>query len=168
MSYLDIILGGLILFGVIKGLIKGLIIEVASLLALVLGAYGAIFFSHFIGDILSEYVDWEGKYLNLVAFALTFACIIFAVSLLGKFLTKVAKIVALGMLNNLAGAVFGGLKIALVCGVLLIFFHKANSNFNLVAKEEIENSMLYKPTHQLGQWIFGALMERQDKIDSLF
>ena len=128
MSYIDIVLGGLILFGVVKGFIKGLIVEVASLLALILGVYGAIHFSYFAGNLLSVYVNWSENYLNFAAFAITFVCIIVAISLLGRFLTKIAKLVALGMLNNLMGAVFGGLKIVLIFGILLVFFDKANSS----------------------------------------
>ena len=168
MSYLDVILGGLILFGAVKGLIKGLIVEIASLLALILGTYGAIHFSHFVSNVLSDYVEWEEKYLNLLAFALTFACIIFVVSLLGKFLTKIAKVVALGMLNNLMGAVFGGLKIALIIGVLLLFFDKANNNFNLIGEDVMNESILYQPIQELGEWVFGKVVEEQEKLNTLF
>ena len=168
MSYLDIILGGLILFGAVKGLIKGLIVEIASLLALILGTYGAIHFSHFVSSTLSNYVEWEENYLNLVAFALTFACIIFVVSLLGKFLTKIAKVVALGTLNNLMGAVFGGLKIALIIGVLLLFFDKANNNFHLVGEDVINESILYQPVQELGEWVFGKVLEEQEELNTLF
>ena len=42
MNILDIILGALILFGLIRGLSKGLFVEVASLVALIAGVFGAI------------------------------------------------------------------------------------------------------------------------------
>lgn len=168
MSYLDIILGGLILFGAVKGLVKGLIVEVTSLLALILGTYGAIHFSYFLSNLLKDFVDWEENYLNLVAFGLTFACIIFILSLLGRLLTKIAKIVALGTLNNLMGAVFGGLKIALILGVLLMFFNKANTNFNLIDKNVIDTSILYQPVQELGEWVFGKVMEEQEEFEVLF
>ena len=45
MSIIDIVLGALLLFGLIRGAMKGLFVEIASLFALVLGVFGAIHFS---------------------------------------------------------------------------------------------------------------------------
>ena len=47
MTILDIVLASLLLFGLIRGLMKGLFVEVASLIALIAGIYGAIHFSVF-------------------------------------------------------------------------------------------------------------------------
>ncbi|MCB0383139.1 MAG: CvpA family protein, partial [Psychroserpens sp.] len=47
MAIIDIILGALLLFGLIRGFLKGLFVEVASLVALIAGVYGAIHFSNF-------------------------------------------------------------------------------------------------------------------------
>ena len=44
MAIIDIILGALILYGLIKGLSKGFFVEVTSLLALLVGVYGAVHF----------------------------------------------------------------------------------------------------------------------------
>ena len=85
-NYLDLIFGGLILFGAFKGFRKGVIVELASLLALVLGIYGAIQFSGFVADQLVVYIDWDKRYVDLAAFGLTSIAIILGVSLLGKIL----------------------------------------------------------------------------------
>ena len=52
MSIIDIVLAALLLFGFIRGLFKGLFVEIASLVALVLGIYGAIHFSYFAADLI--------------------------------------------------------------------------------------------------------------------
>ena len=54
MNYLDLILGGLIAYGAVKGFFKGLIIEAASLLALLLGVVCALLFSAALGESLSH------------------------------------------------------------------------------------------------------------------
>ena len=72
MSIIDIVLGALLLFGLIRGAMKGLFVEVASLVALVLGVYGAIHFSGFAAELLESKVDWSEKTINIVAFAITF------------------------------------------------------------------------------------------------
>jgi len=52
MNVLDIILGALLLFGLVRGFMKGLFVEVASLVALIAGVYGAIHFSSFTAILL--------------------------------------------------------------------------------------------------------------------
>ncbi|MEC8830685.1 MAG: hypothetical protein VXY88_06425 [Bacteroidota bacterium] len=46
MSVIDILLLTAIGFGVVRGLFKGLFVEITTILALVLGAYGAAYFSN--------------------------------------------------------------------------------------------------------------------------
>ncbi|MEJ4088507.1 CvpA family protein [Galbibacter orientalis] len=154
MNYIDIVLGGLIIFGIVRGFMKGLFIEVASLVALILGIYGAIHFSYFVGDFLQEKVDWEQKYVSLTAFAITFIIIILAVSLIGKLLTKIANLAALGLLNRFFGAAFGGLKIIVILGAILIFIDRTNQTIEFIKQETIDSSATYKPVKEIGGFVF--------------
>ena len=45
MNVFDIIIASLLLFGFVRGIMKGLFLEVASLVALIAGVYGSIHFS---------------------------------------------------------------------------------------------------------------------------
>ena len=77
MGFLDIIFGLLLLWGLYKGVKNGLFIELASIVALVAGIYGAIHFSYYAGDYLSENMKWEERYINITAFVITFLVIVF-------------------------------------------------------------------------------------------
>ncbi len=103
MSVLDIVLAALLIFGLIRGVMKGLFVEVASLIALIAGVYGAIHFSYYAANILVDKVSWDEKYINIVAFAITFVVIVLIISLAGKALTKLADFAALGIINKLLG-----------------------------------------------------------------
>ncbi len=149
MGIIDIVLGALILFGLIRGFMKGLFVEVASLVALVAGVYGAIHFSNFAGDFLESKVDWNENSINIVAFAVTFVIIVFTIALAGKALTKLANFAALGIINKLLGGLFGGLKIALILSVVLIIFDRMNSTIPFTDKETLDTSILYKPVKSL-------------------
>jgi membrane protein required for colicin V production len=161
MSIIDIVLGALLLFGLIRGAMKGLFVEIASLVALVLGVYGAIHFSGFAAEFLESKVDWNEKTINIVAFAITFVIIVLTISLAGKALTKLADFAALGILNKLAGGVFGGLKIGLILSVLLIVFNKLNNTLPFMEKEDLEESILYKPVKSLAPMIFPNLIKSE-------
>ena len=165
MAVIDIVLGALILFGLIRGLMKGLFVEVASLVALIAGIYGAIHFSNFAAEFLMEHVDWNEKTINITAFAITFVIIVLAISLAGKALTKLADFAALGFLNKLLGGVFGGLKIALILSIVLMIFTKLNKTIPFVSDEELESSVLYEPVKSLAPIILPCLLDSEDKVE---
>lgn len=163
MTVIDIVLGALLLFGLVRGLTKGLFVEVASLVALIAGVYGAIHFSQFAADLLESRVDWSEKYINIAAFAITFVIIVFAISLAGKALTKLADFAALGILNKLLGAIFGFLKIGLILSVILMVFSNLNKTIPFVDDEDIEESILYEHVRSLAPMIFPNIIQAKEK-----
>ncbi|MFD1616143.1 CvpA family protein [Gelatiniphilus marinus] len=158
MSTIDIVLGALILFGLVRGFIKGFFVEVASLVALIAGVYGAIHFSNFAADFLQTKVDWNEKTINITAFAITFVIIVLAIALAGKALTKLADFAALGIVNKFLGGVFGALKIALILSVALNIFNKLNSTITFVDEDKIDHTALYKPVKNLVPIIFPNIL----------
>ena len=66
MNYIDIVIGLLLLFAAIGGLRKGLISELASLAALILGIWGAIEFSYITSDFLTKNFNLETDNLNII------------------------------------------------------------------------------------------------------
>ena len=162
MEVIDIVIAVVLLFGFVKGLIKGLFVEIASLVALIAGIYGAIHFSFYAKDILIQHVDWKPKYISLTAFAITFVIIVVVISLAGKLLTKIASLAALGLINKILGGVFGCLKLALIMSVLLGWFEKINVMIPFMGEKEIKNSILYTPTKNLASVIFPILLDKLD------
>ena len=166
-NILDLVFGGLIVYGGFKGFRNGVIVELASLIALVLGIYGAIHFSGYVADQLVNYIDWDKQYVDLVAFGLTSIGIVFGVFLLGKMLTSLAKLVLLNGVNRILGLLFGGVKLAVFSGVILIFLMKANALFGFIPPQIIEQSLLCDSLFVLGEWIFDYVPEGKAQIDGL-
>lgn len=164
MSVIDIVLGALILFGLVHGLMKGLFVEISSLVALIAGVYGSIHFSNFAANFLQSKVDWNEKTINITAFAITFVIIVLAIALAGKALTKLADFAALGILNKFLGGVFGTLKIGLILSVVLIIFDKMNKTIPFADDDQLEASVLYKPVKTLVPMIFPSILEA--KVDN--
>jgi len=165
MAVIDIVLGALLLFGLVRGFMKGLFVEVASLVAMIAGVYGAIHFSYFVAEFLQSRTEWNEKTINITAFAITFVLIIIIIALAGKALTKLADFAALGMLNKLLGGVFGALKIGLILSVLLIVFNKLNNTLPFMEEEELEESILYKPVKSLAPMIFPTLIKSGEELE---
>jgi len=165
MVIIDIVLGALILYGLIKGLSKGFFVEVTSLLALLVGVYGAIHFSNYAAEFLSNRFEWGEKTINITAFAITFVGIVLVISLAGKALTKLADFAALGVLNKLLGGLFGGLKIALILSIILLIFNALNKTIPFVSDEEIDSSILYKPVKSLAPMIFPNFISEETPLE---
>ena len=162
MDFLDIVLGLLLIWGLYRGLINGLFVELASLIALIAGIYGAIHFSYMSGDYLSKNMDWDARYISLTSFLITFIIIVIVVHMAGKLLTKIANFAMLGFVNKLAGAVFGTLKIALILGALLIFFDRINNSTTIIDEATKKQSILYEPIKNLGEFAFSAVLRELD------
>lgn len=167
MNIIDIILTALLIFAFAKGFMKGFFVEVASLLALILGIYGAIHFSYLVADILNDYVSWQENYISLTSFAITFIIIVILITMSGKALTKIADFAALGLINKVLGGVFSLLKSLIILSVLLLFFHKINNTIALVDKEKLENSILYTPVKEIVPMIFPDLFEEYLSDDNI-
>ena len=100
MNKIDIILLIILGFGLVRGFMRGLIIEMASLLAIVVGIYGAIHFSFFTASLLDKILPAEKQTLEVVAFGITLIALVLGVMLLAKILTKMIKAAELGFLNR--------------------------------------------------------------------
>lgn len=162
MSFLDVIFGLLLAYGLYKGLKNGLFVEIASLIALIAGLFGAIHFSYIAGDYLSENMAWNERNIKIAAFIITFIAIVLIVNISGKFLTKIADFAMLGLLNKIAGGLFGALKVAIILGALLIFFERVNSSVRLVKNESTGSSILYQPIKEIGAFVFSAVLQGEE------
>lgn len=154
MSILDLILLVLIILGLLRGFVRGLFVELASVVALIAGIYGAFHFSNYTASFFKDRVDWEENTVNLVALVATFIIIVLIIGLAGKALTKIADFAMMGLFNKLLGAIFGGLKTALILSVFLIVLDKMNANILFLNEKDKEQSVLFKPVKSLVPAIF--------------
>lgn len=159
MHALDIIILIVLGFGLVKGFFKGLFVELASLIGLVAGVYGAYYFSGYCANFLREHFNWNEDYLQISAFALTFLLILLSIIVAGKALTKLADFAALGLLNKFLGGLFGLLKMTVIIGVLIMLFALINSNLVLVEEKTLQTSIFYEPIKAIASNIFPDILE---------
>jgi membrane protein required for colicin V production len=165
MNLIDFFIVAILVFALVRGFIKGLIIEVASVLALILGIWGAIRFSGFVGQRLTDYFDLTTQYLGVIAFAITFIIIVLLVHLLANILDKLLKAVALGIPIRILGAVFGVLKTTLILSIMFIILNTINDKREFIPRQQLENSMLYYPISDIAPALF-PLIEGGDLLKS--
>ena len=145
MHTLDLLLFIPIALGFVFGLFKGLVKELTSLAAIVLGIYGAKLFAPYVSDLLVHKFDFSTKTAHPLSYLLIFIIIAFCLLMLAKMLDKLFESMSLGGLNKFLGGLFGGLKYALIVSILLNVFDAMDGKITMIKEKTKEESIGYKP-----------------------
>jgi len=154
MNYIDLILGIILIIAAFQGFRQGFIVELASLAALILGIWGAIHFSDWTADFITDTTGYKSEHLSTIAFVVTFIAIVILIHILGKMLDTAVKAVALGFLNRLAGIIFGVLKAAVILSIFLLLFESVDENVHILPAGQKAESKIYQPLKQLVPTLF--------------
>ena len=165
MNLLDIILGIILILSFVSGMKKGLFVTLASLVGLILGVIGAVYFSDFAAGYLYEWLSWKEQTINVVARVVTFVGIIVLVSWAGKFLTKMADFAFLGIFNKILGGVFNMLISAFIISIIFMFFNYWNPTNYVIPDEKKDNSYLYEPVAALAPMVIPNLIEEVEDFE---
>ncbi len=145
MSTIDIILAIFLLYFAYKGFSNGFIISLATLAGLVLGFYAASHFSEFTADWLQKDMGMKSANIRMIAYVVTFVIVIVLIFLLGRFMTGVVKTAGLGIVNRIAGVLFGIGKGVLIASFLFLMFSRIDPKESLLTASSKKTSILYKP-----------------------
>ena len=159
MNWLDFIIIILLVFGLARGFINGFVKELASLLALILGIWGAIKFSVFTAEKLYDYFDMTGQYVGIIAFLITFVIIVIIIHFIGLLVDKFIETLSLGFLNSVLGLIFGVFKSALILSVIFVVLNAIDAKHHFLPKEQIERSKFYNPIADIAPAIFPIIGE---------
>ena len=110
MNFVDRVIIIPLLYAAWIGFGKGLIVEVFTLLALLVGIYAGIHFSDWTSNLIKDKINIEGRYLPVVAFTLTFLAVGAMVFFARKMLERMLKMVNLSPINKILGLFFSVIK----------------------------------------------------------
>lgn len=169
MNVFDIIILIILILAFISGFTKGFFAMLASLIAVLLGAYAAIHYSYIVEGYLHETIlKWSDQTFKIAAFVLVFLVVVLLVIFIGKILTKLADIAQLSLVNKIVGGIFSVLKWTLILSVFFAFFYKVNKFFPLVDKETLETSKLYEPIKKIAPALFPAIIKTDKDGETKF
>ncbi len=155
MNIIDIVLIIPIIWFAYQGFKRGFVIELASLVALILGIYVALYFSGYAANFLVNNLNMGPKYLTVVSFIITFIVIVFLVYMVGRILERVINMVALGFINKIAGGAFGILKAVVFMSIVLMIINHFNDEF--ISAEKKDGSMLYTPIEGIAPMLWDSI-----------
>ena len=143
MTWLDILILLPLLIGLIRGLMKGLIVEISSIVAILLGFFGAKYWSATFASWLMQQFEWSETACIVVAYALLFAGITLALNIIARLLSKLFQKIQLGWLNRLLGGIFGTAKWGIVIVALVLCVHNLDKQLQFLRPELKEKSVVY-------------------------
>ncbi|MEM8894321.1 MAG: CvpA family protein [Bacteroidota bacterium] len=122
MKILDIILIVLLLYGAFRGYQTGLLLELINFISFFLALILAFNFKDWGVTILQRFLDQPDELLGIISFVAIFILVIIALNLLGKGIKSVLDMTLLGNLDDIAGALIGSLKWALMISIFIWVF----------------------------------------------
>ncbi len=149
----DIVIVAISVLAFADGLRKGIISELATLVALIVGVYGAARFSPLTEQIIAPFLGDIPT--RLVAFGVTLLLIVMAVHALSRLLTKLLRAMSLGMINRLAGGLFCTAKVLLIvscCIGLLNRIWPGDEGF--LSEAEKDEMMTYRFVESFSGFVF--------------
>src|SRR5690349_11796378 len=136
---------------------------VVTLVALVLGIFGAFKLTGEGMEFLQDHFNADKQWLPFISFFLIFICIVVLVTLIGKFFRNTIDKTFLGRLDEGAGALLGALKTLFMASVMLWIVDSLRID---LPKGWTENSVVYPFTAQLAPefagWVARFLPFLQD------
>lgn len=164
MNWLDGIIVIALAYGLIRGLFKGFFREAFQLLGVVLAVILA--FRHFqaLGSYLIRLFNWPVMVANGVSFLLISFIVAGVCYLLGLFLRRATRFLAIRWLDIIGGGGFGVLKLALILSLLLnasLLLSSPLPNLKERVTEEFDKTSLARPIIDLApalyKWIVKVL-----------
>ena len=125
MNFFDILVITILAYGFIRGIFRGLVREVSSIVGVLGGFYAAFTYYPDVAKLLSPLISrWvtNAAYIDILSYLAIFSTVMIVVSILAAIIKYLLNIAYLGWVDRVCGALFGLLKAGLVICVVFIVF----------------------------------------------
>ena len=119
MNPFDILIITILAYGLIRGIFRGLVREISSIIGVLGGFYAAYTYYPQLARLISPWIS-DTAYLNIVSYMSVFSVVVIIVGILAVVIKYLLNIAYLGWVDRVCGALFGLLKGGLVICVVFI------------------------------------------------
>jgi membrane protein required for colicin V production len=125
MNPFDILTITILAYGLIRGIFRGLVREISSIIGVLGGFYAAYTYypdvAQMISPVASRWIS-NSSTINILSYLVIFTIVVVIVSILAVIIKYLLNIAYLGWVDRVCGAFFGLIKSGLVICVLFIVF----------------------------------------------
>lgn len=151
--FIDSIAVVLIIFAIIKGFRRGLVIAVFSFLAFIIGLAAALKLSAAVAEYLGTNTNISQRFLPILAFILVFLIVAFLVRLGAKAIESALRLAMLGWLNKIGGIVFYLLLYFFIFSIILFYA----TQLHIIKPQAEQTSVTYPIVYPMAPVIMDAL-----------
>jgi membrane protein required for colicin V production len=116
---LDLIFGALLLFFLVRGIVRGFLREVASILGIIFGFVAANKFYGLVQPMTGRFIS-NPEYALVAAYLIVLFSVVLVVYLITAILRNIFDLTLLGKLDRFAGGAMGTVKGGILCAIILI------------------------------------------------
>ena len=149
---IDIVFLILLLMAIFKGLQRGLIVAIFSLLALMAGLAAAIKLSAVVADCLKQNTHLPSKWLPALAFLLVFIIVILLVRWAAAMIKAAINFALLGWVDKIGGVLLYAFIYITVYSIILFYA----ANLNLISQNARASSIVYSSVEPWGPIVINS------------
>ncbi len=146
---IDIIILLPLVYGLARGIMRGLIKEVIGLFSLLIAFVCAKEFAGDMAVIVQSWFTWETDICKTISFLFIFFATSIILSAIGWLLTRLLHAIHLGWLNRLFGGLFGVLKWTFVVSIILNCIDFLDEHFHFIQPDIKHTSYTYEPVRKV-------------------
>jgi membrane protein required for colicin V production len=150
---IDLILLGLMIMAVVKGLRRGFIVALFSMIAFIVGLVAALKLSTVVAAYLDDSINVSARWLPFLAFGLVFILVVLLVRLLAAVLQSTMELAMLGWVNRIAGIFLYAIMYILIFSVLLFFAVQ----MRFFDQETLDSSSTYPYIRPVGPFVIDGI-----------
>jgi membrane protein required for colicin V production len=151
--FIDVAFAILMILAIVKGLSKGFVVAVFSLLAFFIGLAAALKLSAVFAVKLQDSTNISGKWLPVLSFLIVFILVVLLVRLGARWIDKAVQFVWLGWLNRLLGVILYVILYTIIFSIFLFYAVQ----LNLIRQDTIDSSKAYGYIQPWGPYVINSL-----------
>ena len=164
MATIDIVILALIGLGVIQGLMKGFVKELASILGLIAGLLVARALFATAAERLAPMLGTSITVAQILAFVLIWVAVPIGFAFVASLLTKALDAMHLGWMNRLLGSGMGALKSMILMGLAIHVLEYIDPKDEVISETKKEDSVLYYPISNVSGIFFPVLKNVTEQL----
>ena len=151
--FIDLVFAVLLIMAIFKGLRRGFIVAVFSILAFIIGLAAAMKLSAVVAQQLADSTNISAKWLPFISFLLVFILVAILVRIVAKLIEKSVEFAFLGWLNRLLGVALYIALYTIIFSILLFYAIQ----MHIIKQETLNASVTYSFIQPWGPYVINAL-----------
>ena len=158
--YLDIFIGIILIFALVRGMMNGFIKEIASTIGFLLGLLVAATCYETLGEYLTVDGSEVNMFTSIVAFLLLWIIVPIIFGLFATLITKMLNHTGLGIVNRLLGGVLSMAKYLILLSCVL----NVMVSLNILNNERTEGSVMLEPVQCISKFAIKHVSEQAPEL----